>query len=209
MKRKVSLLWPQFKMWMVWVFYFLRWVNHFAEREFTPHLSEVWCPTSPRGGQQVISTFLIRKCSNYTCLPGLTTVDTGDNGIIQFDTQACFVISMQENRRTFEIYGNETKTTWRYFTNYNIVSFEEEHQILFIIEQRKKQHFIKIDKVEICLNFCLTKWCILKTTGMSERLKGIYFNCGEGNINLVEDELSCFRKANSSLIIDFFNWDLR
>ena len=99
------------------------------------------------GSQQVGPTFLINKCSNNKYWSGLTHVDSRDGGIIQFDTDACFVRSLQENRITVKVLGNEKESFWRYFSNHDVVSYEGDMYFFIIIEQNVKQHIFKVDKV--------------------------------------------------------------
>ena len=75
-------------------------------------------------------------------------MDSEDNGIIQFDTDACFVRYIQENRITVKILGDKS-STWRYFTNNDVVSYEGEQYFFIFIERHKKQHFFKVNKVFI------------------------------------------------------------
>ena len=72
-------------------------------------------------------------------------MDRGDNGIIQFDAGACFVTSIHENRITVKILGDEI-STWRYFTNHNIASFEGDRYFFIFIETHK-EHLFKVEKV--------------------------------------------------------------
>ena len=77
-------------------------------------------------------------------------MDFGDNGIIQFDTDACFFRTVKENSRiTDKILGDEN-SFWRYFSNHDdVVSFEGEQYFFIIIEQHVKQYFFKVDKVYV------------------------------------------------------------
>ena len=75
-------------------------------------------------------------------------MDFGDNGIIQFDTDACFVRTVKENSRiTDKILGDEN-SFWRYFSNHDdVVSFEGEQYFFIIIEHHVKRYFFKVHKV--------------------------------------------------------------
>ena len=77
-------------------------------------------------------------------------MDFGDNGIIQFDTDACFFRTVKENSGiTDKILGDEN-SFWRYFSNHDdVVSFEGEQYFFIIIEQHVKQYFFKVHKVYI------------------------------------------------------------
>ena len=74
-------------------------------------------------------------------------MDSEDNGMITFDTAACFVRTVKENRTTVKILGDEN-SFWRYFSNHDdVVSFEGEQYFFIIIEQHVKQSFFKVHKV--------------------------------------------------------------
>ena len=77
-------------------------------------------------------------------------MDFGDNGIIQFDTDACFFRTVKENSGiTDKILGDEN-SFWRYFSNHDdVISFEGEQYFFIIIEQHVKQYFFKVHKVYI------------------------------------------------------------
>ena len=74
-------------------------------------------------------------------------MDSGDNGMITFETGACFVRTVKENRTTVKILGDEN-SFWRYFSNHDdVVSFEGEQYFFIIIERHVKPSFFKVHKV--------------------------------------------------------------
>ena len=140
-------------------------------------------------------------------------MDSGDNGIIQFDTDACFVRSIQENRITIKILG-EKSSTWRYFTNYEIVSYEEEQYFIIFIKTHEKQQFFKVNKVFIQQEtfFVNTYTDItLQEAGSVDRQNGGSFQCVNGFISLVGGGLSCniSTKDPSSFQTGYLDWPLR